>query len=145
MVELGIALTHGLPDKTRSILLKEAACLAAAVSPKQALAAHASIRDKHEGPDNPVDPLPGDRFPLDWVNNFAAAGKYDATRSDLLRCATHAWREPEQGRSRLRHRLRGQAIVSLFVRNWRLLPHEEAVSTLHEIVRWLLHLPERAS
>jgi hypothetical protein len=50
MVELGIALTHELPDKTRAILLEEAACLAAAVSPKQALATYASIRDKHEGP-----------------------------------------------------------------------------------------------
>jgi hypothetical protein len=57
IVETGIALTHQLPEGTTNILLEEIAFLAAAVSPKQALAVHASIRDKHEGPDNPVDRL----------------------------------------------------------------------------------------
>jgi hypothetical protein len=57
VVEAGIALTHQLPDGTKIILLEEAAFLAASVSPKQASAAHASIRDKHESPDNPVDRL----------------------------------------------------------------------------------------
>ena len=53
-VEAGIALTHQRP---KFILLEEAEFLAASVSPKQALAAHASIREKQEGPDNPVDHL----------------------------------------------------------------------------------------
>ena len=105
MVEAGIPLTHQLSDGTTIILLEEAAFLAAAVSPKQALAAHASIRDKHESPDNPVDrliinmvthghvsdaiahfnnPLPVDEFSLDLVNSLAATCKDDATRLDLL-------------------------------------------------------------
>ncbi len=43
------------------------------------------------------DPLLGDRFPLDFVNNVARECRDDSTRLGLLRAAARAWKERVSG------------------------------------------------
>jgi hypothetical protein len=162
VLQTGIALVEELSGETRSVLIEEAAYLAATVSPKHALSLYSSIRNQHKGGGKPVvrlvnnmathghvadaiaylnDPLPGDRFPLYMVNNYARECRDDATRLDLLRCAIRAWRVPIRVDFGLGE-FGQEAFAGFFARNWNLLPREEAGTTIHEIVKWILRVAD---
>jgi hypothetical protein len=114
LLEQGIALAREIGGDATSLLMGNAISLAAAVSPKVALPLYAEYRsmDPFGGPvislvnvlaghghirdalEYLSDPLPGDRFPLHFVNNLAQECRDDETRRKLLELATREWRNP---------------------------------------------------
>ncbi len=114
LLERGIALAKEIDGDAASLLLRNAISLAAAVSPKHALPLYAEYRrmDPFGGPVVSLvnvmaghghigdaiaylnDPLPGDRFPLHFVNNLERECTDDETRRKLLELAIREWRNP---------------------------------------------------
>jgi hypothetical protein len=159
-LETGIGRAQEIPEEARSIVLGEAAYLAAAVSPEHALPLYAAFGKRDDPWGGSVirlvnvmathghaaeaiaylnDPLPGDRFPLSMVNNIAAACRDDGTRLDLLRSAIHAWRDPARAYF---GGFGSEAFVGFFARCWTLLPREEALRTVREITEWILQVTD---
>jgi len=104
VLEHGIALTEGIEGAAPSLLLSNAVSLAAAVSAKHALPLHDKYGKIDPFPRSVVvlvdnlaqhghvaeaiaylrNPLPGDRFPLDFVNNLDRECREDETQRELL-------------------------------------------------------------
>jgi hypothetical protein len=142
----GISLAKGLNSYVAKLLLGNAVFLAAAVSPRDALPLYAEHRmtdpfgsavvglvnamAEHGHVDDAIaylnDPLPGDRFPLHFVNNLVRECRDDYSRLALLRLAVREW----HGRaSRIRtpeEQFAAPALTAFFGQYWSLLPVEEA-------------------
>ena len=128
-----------------SLLLNNAISLAAAVSAIHALpfyAAHRSIDPfggsvvslvnvmaQHGHIDDAIaylsNPLPGDRFPLHFVNNLEQECHDDETRRKLLELAIREGRNPA-AREAPEERFAGQSFTALLGRYWNLLPRDVA-------------------
>ena len=117
MLETGIALAKALSGRADSLILGNAVYLAAAVSARHA--------------------LPGDRFPLSFVNNVAKECRDDDTRLKLLRAVIRGWRDNAPSGSG-HERFDGISFAGFIARHWNLLPREEASRILKEIVQWIL-------
>jgi hypothetical protein len=87
-----------------------------------------------------ADPLPGDRFPLHFVNNLASECHEDETRLKLLRLAARAWKERDPGDREPEENFAGPAFNDFFGfgRQWGVLPPEEARPILKDLLRWFL-------
>ncbi len=155
LLEQGIALAKAVDGDAAHLLLCNAISLAAAVSSKHALPLYAEYRRidpfggtvaslvnvmaEHGHIGDAIaylsDPLPGDRFPLSFVNNLERECPDDETRRNLLELAIHEWRNPAP-REGPEEQFAGQSFLALFGRYWNLLPDEMATSVLRELVDW---------
>jgi hypothetical protein len=160
LLERGIALAKSVDGDATSPLLQNAISLAAAVSPKHALPLYAEYRrmDPFGGPVVSLvnvmaehghigdaiaylsDPLPGDRFPLHFVNNLERECRDDETRRRLLELAVREWRNPTPRSEGPEEQFAGTSFTGLFGRHWNLLPREVAASVLRELVDWALSM-----
>ncbi len=158
VLERGIALAKELDGNTASPLLSNGIFLAAAVSATQALPLYADRRQidpfggqvvglvnamaQHGHLDDALiylnDPLPGDRFPLHYVNNLERECRDDATRLKLLELSIREWRNPARGDAGPGERFAVSAFAGFFGRYWNLLLREVATPVLTELVRWAL-------
>ncbi len=158
VLERGIALARDLEGRAGSLLLGNAVCLAAAISARQALplyAEHKRINPfggsvvalvntmaQHGHIDDAIaylrDPLPGDRFPLHFVNNLARECRDDEDRMKLLELAIREWKSPAAGREGPEEMFAGRSFSGFFSRYWSLAPREVATSVLKELVPWAL-------
>jgi len=158
LLERGIALAKEVGSHAASLLLGNAIYLAAAVSAKHALPLYAEHRKtdpfrgdalglvnamaQHGHMDDAIaylsDPLPGDRFPLPFVNNLASECRDDETRLKLLELAIREWRNPDPGRPDMGEPFAGSAFTFFFGRYWSLLPRETARPVLRELVHCAL-------
>jgi hypothetical protein len=154
----GISLARELGGDAASLLLGNAISLAAAVSPKHALPLYAEYRrmDPFGGPVVSLvnvmaghghigdaieylnDPLPGDRFPLHFVNNLEQECRDDETRRKLLELAIQEWRSPAPREAGPEKQFAGASFTALFGRHWNLVPREAATPVLRELVAWAL-------
>ncbi len=152
-LERGIALAKDLDGQAAQLLLSNAVCLAAAVSAKHALPLYAEQRSfdpfggavialvntmaQHGHLDDAIaclsDPLPGDRFPLHFVNNLEQECRNDESRRKLLELAVAEWRNPEP-RSAGPEEHAASSFTAFFGRYWSLLPREVAIPVLRELV-----------
>jgi hypothetical protein len=159
VLEQGIALAKQIDVDATSLLLRNAISLAAAVSAKHALPLYAAHRmiDPFGGPVVSLvnvmaqhghindafaylsDPLPGDRFPLSFVNNLERECPDDEARRKLLELAVREWRNPSP-REGPEERFAGQSFAALFGRYWNLLPREVATPVSRELVDWALDM-----
>lgn len=159
LLEQGIALAQELDGEVPSLLLLNAISCAAAVSAKQALPLYANYRRvgalggtvvglvnvmaEHGHIRDAIaylrDPLPGDRFPLHFVNNLAGECRDDETRRELLELAIRDWRNPAP-RKRPAERHAVPSFAHLFGLYWNLLPREAATPVLRELSDWALHV-----
>jgi hypothetical protein len=112
LLEQGIALAKEVDSDPTSLLLRNASSLAASVSAKHALPLYAQYRRvdpfggsvvslvnvmaQHGHIDDAItylrDPLPGDRFPLHFVNHLERECHDDENRRKLLELAIREWR-----------------------------------------------------
>jgi hypothetical protein len=158
-LEQGIALAREVDGDAKSLLLSNAISLAAAVSAKRALPLYAEYRrmDPFGGPIISLvnvmvehghiadaitylnDPLPGDRFPLHFVNNLERGCPDDESRRRLLELAVREWRNPapREGHDK---QFAAQSFTALFGRCWDLLPRDVATPVLKELVDWALFM-----
>ena len=153
-----IAFAKELDDYTSSLLLRNAVFLAAAVSPKQALPLYADHREldpfggaviglinamaEHGHLEDAIaylsDPLPGDRFPLDFLGNLDRECRDDHIRLKLLRLAVRAWKESVPTGPRMEARFARPSFVGFFGHHWSLMPPDEARPILIEALQWAL-------
>jgi hypothetical protein len=160
LLEQGIALAREVDGDATSLLLGNAISLAAAVSPKHALPLYAEYRrmDPFGGPVVSLvnvmaghghigdaigylnDPLPGDRFPLHFVNNLERECRDDETRRKLLELAIREWRNPVPREAGPEEQFAGISFTALFGRYWNLLPREVATPILGELAAWVLDM-----
>jgi hypothetical protein len=165
MLDRGIALAQELPERARTLILGNAICLAAAVSPKRALelyAAHrrpgpfdhaimalVNVMATHGHIDTAIaylnDPLPGDRFPFSFLGNLERECRDDATRRKLLEAAIAAWEKHHPDPGPGPDHFAAPAFVGFFSRFWQLLPREQASRLLPEILAWARQLPPEPS
>lgn len=158
LLEQGISLAKRLESQISSQLLDNAVYLAAATSPKHAFPLYPDHRRtdpfggavvglinamaQHGHVDDAIeylsDPLPGDGFPLHFVNNLAGECRDDETRLKLLRLAMRAWKERGIAGSIPEERFAEPAFIAFFGRHWSLLPQTEARPVLNEILQWAL-------
>jgi hypothetical protein len=163
LLEQGIALAREVDGDATSLLLSNAISLAAAVSAKHALPLYAEYRrlDPFGGPVISLvnvmaghghigdaigylnDPLPGDRFPLDFVNNLQQECPDDESRRTLLELAVREWRNPTP-REGPDKQFAARSFTALFGRYWNLLPREVAIHVLREVVDWTLFMKSEA-
>ncbi len=154
LLEQGIALAKEVDSDPTSLLLCNAISLAASVSAKHALPLYVQYRKidpfggsvvslvnamaQHGHIDDAItylrDPLPGDRFPLHYVNNLAAECRDDETRRALLELAIREWRNPAPREAGPGERFAGPSFRGLFGRYWNLLTPEVATPLLRELV-----------
>jgi hypothetical protein len=85
-----------------------------------------------------ADPLPGDHFPLHFINNLARECHDDETRLRLLTLAARAWKEYACGDADRTEHFAGPAFNAFFGRQWSLLPPEEARPILKDLLHWVL-------
>ena len=160
LLEQGITLAKKLDGDGASLLLSNAIYLAAAVSAKHALPLYAdhrrvdpfggaviglvNVMAEHGHIGDAIaylrDPLPGDRFPLHFVNNLERGCRDDETRRDLLELAFREWRNPVPREAGSEEPFAGMALTALFGRYWNLLPREVATPVLKELVAWALDM-----
>jgi hypothetical protein len=160
LLEQGIALAERIEGDASSLLLRNAVSLAAAVSAKHALPLYAKYGKvgplrrsvvvlvnnlaQHGHIDDAIaylrSPLPGDRFPLDFVNNIERECRDDETRRELLELAVREWRNPTPHEEGPEERNAGPAFAGLFSRFWNLLPREVAVPVSRELVNGILEM-----
>jgi hypothetical protein len=160
LLEQGIALAKEVDGHAASLLLSNAISLAAAVSPKHALPLYAdhrridpfggavvglvNVMAEHGHIGDAIaylsDPLPGDRFPLHFVNNLEPECRDDETRRKLLELAIREWRNPAPRREGPEEQFAGMSFTALFGGYWNLLPREVATSVLRELVDWTLFM-----
>ena len=160
LLERAISLTKELDSYAASLLLGNAVYLAAAVSAKHALRLYADHTRKdpfggaviglvnamaqHGHVDDAIaylnDPLPGDRFPLSFVNNLARECHDDETRLKLLRVAARGWKERASSGPGPEEHFAGPAFTAFFGRHWSLLPQEEARPILRDVFHWALEV-----
>jgi len=154
LLERGIALAKDIDGDASSLLLSNTISLAAAVSAKLALPLYAEYR-RMEPFGGPVvslvnvmaqhghigdaiaylsDPLPGDRFPLHYVNNLERECHDDETRRKLLVLAIREWRNPAPRERGAEERFAGPSFTALFGRYWNLLRREVATPVLRELI-----------
>jgi len=159
LLDQGIALAETIEGDAPSLLLRNATCLAAAVSAKHALTLYAKYRqpDPFDGPVVALvnvmaqhghirdaitylrDPLPGDHFPLHFVGNLERECHDDETRRELLELAIREWRNPAPP-ERLGRDFAPLAFAGIFSRFWNLLPREVAAPVLRELADWALQM-----
>jgi hypothetical protein len=116
LLERGIALAKEVDRDATSLLLHNSISLAAAVI---AYLSH---------------PLPGDRFPLHFVNNLERGCRDDETRRKLLELAIREWRNPVPREAGPQEQFAGTSFGHLFGRYWNLLPRQVATPVLRELV-----------
>lgn len=158
MLERALSLANALDTYPASLLLDNAVYLAAAVSPGIALQLYAERRKpdpfggfviglvnamaQHGHLEEAIDyfkhSLPGDRFPLSFVNNLDRECGHDATRLKLLRAAIQEWKRRTPGDPDSEEDFAESAFISFFGRCWSLLPPEEARPVLREVFDWSL-------
>ena len=158
LLEQGIALAKEIDGDASLLLLHNAIALAAAVSVKHALPLYAehrmidrfggsvlglvNVMAQHGHLDNAIrylrDPLPGDRFPLHFVNNLEQECHDDETRQSLLELAIREWRNPAPREAGPEEQFAGGSFTALFGRYWNLVPRELATHVLRELVDWVL-------
>jgi hypothetical protein len=159
LLERGIALAKEIErDASQPLLLHNAISLAAAVSANHALPLYAEYRQidpfggsvvglvgvmaQHGHINDAIaylrEPLPGDRFPLHFVNNLERECPDDETRRQLLQLAIQEWRNPAPRESRHEDRFTPASFAALFSRLWNLLRRDEAAPVLRQLVKWVL-------
>lgn len=158
LLERGIALAKELDGEASSRILSNAICLAAAVSAKQALPLYADHRKvdpfgsavvglvnamaEHGHAEDAIaylkDPLPGDRFPLHFVNNLERQCGNDEARLELLELAIQEWRNSSPRARGAEERFAVTSFAGLFSRLWNLLPREVAAPIVRELADWAL-------
>ena len=159
LLEQGIALAKEVDGDAPSLLLHNAIPLAAAVSAKHALPLYAEYRRsdpfggsvvslvntmaQHGHIDDAItylrSPMPGDRFPLHFVNNLDRECHDDETRRKLLDLAIDDWRDPTpRGPGPQDHF--AASFAAFFGRSWNLLPRDVAAPVLRELVEWVLDM-----
>lgn len=165
LLERGIRLAREQDNETASLLLANGVYLTAAVSPRHAIALYAdqkasrSIHFRHDrsvvGMVNAMaqhghirdvlayfeGPLPGDRFPLDFVGNLSRECRDDKTRLGLLSLAVREWKKGDWKNAHPGEGRPAQSFVFLFAHYWRLLPEEEARLLLREAIQWVREAP----
>jgi hypothetical protein len=134
----GIALAEGIEGDAPGLLLRNAVSLAAAVSAKHALPLYKRYGKVGPFPRSVVvfvnnlaqhghvadaiaylrHPLPGDRFPLDFVNNLERECRDDETRRELLELAIQEWRDPSPRKAGPEERFAVTSFAGLFSRRW---------------------------
>lgn len=154
LLERGIALAKEVNGDATSLLLQNAIPLAAAVSAKHALPLYTEHRRTDPFGGSVVslvnvmaehghiadaiaylsDPLPGDRFPLHFVNNLESGCRDDETRRKLLELAIREWRNPAPREAGPQEQFAGMSFAHLFGRYWNLLPSEAATPVLRDLV-----------
>jgi hypothetical protein len=160
LLKQGIALAKEVEGDAASLLLRNAISLAAAVSAKHALPLYAEYRRidpfggavvglvnvmaQHGHIGDAIaylsDPLPGDRFPLHFVNHLERECHDDETRRKLLELAVREWRNPTPRREGPEERFAGMSFTGFFGRYWNLLSREVATPVLRELVDWALFM-----
>ena len=160
LLEQGIALAKEIDGDASSLLLSNAISLAATVSPEHALSLYAehksigafggsvvslvNVMAQHGHIDDAItylrDPLPGDRFPLHFVNNLDQECRDDETRRKLLELAIREWRNPAPREAGPEERFAGPSFTGLFGRYWNFLPHDVAALVLRELVDQVLDM-----
>jgi hypothetical protein len=165
LLEQGIALAKQIDADAASLLLRNAIFLAAAVSAQHALPLYAehrridhfggavvglvNVMAQHGHLSDAItylrDPLPGDRFPLHFVNNLERECPDDETRRKLLELAIREWRSPAPREPGPEEQFAGMSFTALFGRHWNLLPHEVATPVLRELVDWTLDMKSEPS
>jgi hypothetical protein len=160
LLERGIALAEGIECDESSLLLGNAVALAAAVSAKHAVPLYAKYGNvgpfqrsvvvlvnnlaQHGHIDDAIaylrNPLPGDRFPLDFVNNIERECRDDEMRRELLELAIQEWRNPAPREEGPEERNAAPAFAGLFSRFWNLLPRKVAAPVLRELVDRILKM-----
>jgi hypothetical protein len=155
VLDRGLALIPGLPERDRDTILGQAISLVATVSPRRALSLVPSVADRPpegiitqaifdmlghghaaEAISYLTNPQPGEEYPFNAAGESMAHCKSDETRLQVSRGAIRALRDKVQsaGPARLFQRPLG-GFLSLFTRFWRLLPREEAIHVLRDPVR----------
>jgi hypothetical protein len=160
LLERAMSLAKELDTNAASLLLGNAVYLAAAVSAKHALRLYADHRRtdpfggaviglvnamaQHGHVADAIaylnDPLPGDSFPLHFVNNLARECHDDETRLKLLRVAARAWKERASSGPGPEEHFAGPAFTAFLGRHWSLLQQEEARPILKDVFQWALEL-----
>ncbi len=160
LLEQGIALAKEVGGDASSLLLSNAISLAAAVSAKHALPLYAEHRSidafggsvvslvnvmaQHGHIDDAItylrNPLPGDHFPLHFINNLEQECRDDETRRKLLDLALREWRNPAPRDAGPEERFAGPSFTALFGRYWNLLPCDVATPVLRELVDRVLDM-----
>jgi hypothetical protein len=158
LVERALGTAETLPESTRDTLLPTMISLTAIVSPSHALelarrTSSARSMDmtqtmfnmlQHGHVDAAIEvlahPLPGRPYPFSAAMDAFGRAKTDETRRTVLRAAARAvlandTTRPFQGMS-------GQ-FPMLFEHHWRLLPAEEAVAIVRDLVRMILAAPDQ--
>jgi len=158
LLERGIALAKEIDGDVTSLLLRNAVSLAAAVSAKHAAPLYAeygrvgpfggavvslvNVMAQHGHLDDAIaylhDPLPGDRFPLHFVNNLEQECHDDESRRKLLELAIREWRNPAPREAGMEEQFAVSSFAALFSRHWNLLPSDVATPVLRELVNWVL-------
>jgi hypothetical protein len=146
LLERGIALAKQVDGDATSLLLRNPISLAAAVSAKRALQLYAEHRmidpfggsvvslvkvlAQHGHIDDAItylrNPLPGDGFPLHFVNNLERECHDDETRRGLLELAIREWRNPAPREAGPEEQFAGLSFTALFGRYRNLLQREMA-------------------
>jgi hypothetical protein len=160
LLERGIALAEKIEGDASSLLLRNAISLAAAVSAKHALPLYAehsrvdlfggavvglvNVMAQHGHLNDAIaylrDPLPGDRFPLHFVNNLERECHDDETRRQLLELAIREWRNPAPREAGPEEQFAVASLTALFSLHWNLLRREVAAPVLRELVDWALEM-----
>jgi hypothetical protein len=160
LLEQGIALAKEVDGHATSLLLRNAISLAAAVSAKHALPLYAehrrvdpfggavvslvNVMAQHGHIGDAItylrDPLPGDRFPLHFVNNLERECHDDKTRRELLELAIRELRNPAPREAGPKEQFAGLSLAGLFGSLWNLLPRELATPVLRELIDWALDM-----
>jgi hypothetical protein len=160
LLEQGIALAKEVDSTPASLLLRNAVSLSAAVSAKHALPLYAehrridpfggavvslvNVMAQHGHIRDAIaylrDPLPGDRFPLHFVNNLERECHDDETRRELLELAIREWRNPAPREAGPEEQFAGMSLTVFFGRFWSLLPPEVATPVLRDLIDWALDM-----
>ncbi|HVW08541.1 MAG TPA: hypothetical protein VHC90_08165 [Bryobacteraceae bacterium] len=164
MLEQGIALAETIERDEPSLLLRNAVALAAAVSAQQALPLYEKYGKVGSLPRSVIvlvnnlaqhghvadavaylrNPLPGDRFPLHFVNNLERECRDDETRRALLELAIDEWKKPAAREPGPEQRFAVTSFAGLFSGLWNLLPREAAAPVARELAGAALRMqPER--
>jgi len=160
LLEQGIALAKQIDVDATSLLLCNAISLAAAVSAKHALPLYVehrrndpfggavvslvNVMAQHGHISDAIaylsDPLPGDRFPLHFVNNLERECHDDDTRRQLLELAIRDWKNAAPREAGPEEQFTALSFSGLFGRFWNLLPREVATPVLRELIDWALDM-----
>jgi len=156
--EMGLEVARGLPDSERGNLLSSARSLAAAVEPRllreipsdgygpgwleRGILVHIMLQ--HELVDAAFEyVMDGDSsgFPFGYAGNLILQLEDESRRVAVLRRAIEVWRRPREEPEEWGD-MSSFGFLGLFTSQWRLVPQEEALGVVREIVRHEMERPD---